>query len=81
MKLCVRSYQNGEWEYVSELEEGDAYEVEDCAFSIYLPGAGADLWSVAKKLRCTPEELEKSNPDLKFPLSETDKIYVYRQIR
>lgn len=81
LKLCVRSYANGEWEYVSEIEEGEAYEAEDSAFSVYLPGAGADLWSVAKRLRCTPEELEKSNPDLKFPLSETDKIYVYRQIR
>ncbi|MBQ9114149.1 MAG: hypothetical protein IJY05_04410 [Clostridia bacterium] len=81
LKLCVRSYANGEWEYVSQLEEGEAYEAEESAFSVYLPGAGADLWSVAKKLRCSPEELEKSNPDLKFPLSETDKIYVYRQIR
>ena len=81
LKLCLHSYQSVEWEYLSEVEEGAAYPAEESGFSVFLPGAGADLWTVAKRLRCTPEALEKSNPDLKFPLGEKDKIYVYRQIR
>ena len=81
LKLCLHSYQSVEWEYISEMVEGEAYPIEESGFSVFLPGAGADLWTVAKRLRCTPEALEKSNPDLKFPLGEKDKIYVYRQIR
>lgn len=80
LKLCLRVYERTEWSYVSSAEEGAPYADEDCAFTVYFAGEGADLWTVAKRLRCTPEEVEKNNPQLRFPSSERDKICVYRQI-
>ncbi|MBQ8295164.1 MAG: DUF3794 domain-containing protein [Clostridia bacterium] len=81
LKLCVRVYEERTWEYVSEVTEGEAYPENDSAFSVFIPRAGEDLWQVAKRLRCTPEELQNSNPELEFPLKEGKKLYIYRQIK
>ena len=45
------------------------------------PRAGEELWQVAKRIRCAPEELKKSNPDLTFPLRGGERLYVYRRIK
>ena len=81
LKLCVRSYEERKWEYISELTEGEAEVKNDSAFSVFLPHAGEDLWQVAKRLKCTPEELQKNNPELDFPLKEGERIFIYRQIK
>ena len=81
VKLCVHTYADREWEYVCETVEGEAREVEDCAFSVFIPKADEDMWGLAKRLGCAPEELQKSNPDLTFPLAEGQRIYVYRRIK
>lgn len=80
LKLCVRSYEEREWAYVSEAIEGEKCDKEESAFSVFLPKAGEDLWGLAKRLNCAPEELKKSNPDLTFPLAEGQRIFVYRRI-
>ncbi len=81
LKVSVSTFEEVSWEYIAQLEEGEKIEEEHCAFSVFLPKAGEGLWELAKSLRCPPEELEKSNPELKFPLSEGEKIFVYRQIK
>ena len=81
LKLCFRVFEERSWEYLSEVTEGEAYEQEEGAFSVFLPRAGEGLWQVAKRLRCAPEELQKSNPELEFPLKEGGRIFVYRQIK
>jgi len=80
LKLCVRAYEERKWEYVCEVAEGEAYPVEESAFSVFIPRAGEDLWQTAKRLACDPEELKKSNGHLEFPLKGGERIYVYRQI-
>ncbi|MBQ9714532.1 MAG: hypothetical protein IJV83_04335 [Clostridia bacterium] len=80
LKLCLRYYGEQTWEYVQEVNEGEEYPKEDCAFSVFIPHAGEDLWQTAKRLCRTPEELQKSNPNLEFPLKEGERIFVYRQI-
>lgn len=80
LKLCLRAYDESKWEYVAELVEGEPIPEETCAFSVYLPRANDDLWTVAKRLNRAPEELQKSNPTLEFPLKAGAKIFVYRQI-
>ena len=81
VKLCVKSYEKCVWEYIRETEEGEAVEESDAALSIFLPEAGETLWEVAKRLSCLPEELERSNPDLTFPVKEGERIFVYRRIQ
>lgn len=81
LKICLRAYNEREWEYVHEVIEGEAREAENSAFSVFIPKADEDLWGLAKRLGCAPEELERSNPDLTFPLADGQRIYVYRQIK
>ena len=81
LKICLRSYARQEWTYISEAREGEAIEESDAAISVFLPRAGEDLWQVAKRLGRAPEELQKSNPNLQFPVKEGERIFVYRQIK
>ena len=81
LKLCLKGYTEGAWEYIDEVREGEKIEETDSAFSVFIPCAGESKWELAKRLRCTIEELEKSNPDLEFPICEGERIYVYRQVK
>lgn len=66
--------------YISEATEGEARADADSAFSVFVTNAGEELWTVAKRLGCSPEELQKSNPKLEFPLRSEERIFVYRQL-
>ncbi|MBQ4053120.1 MAG: DUF3794 domain-containing protein [Clostridia bacterium] len=79
LKMCVRTYEEAQWEYVSLVTEGEAYAETDAALSIYTLRAGEGLWEAAKRLCRDPEELQKSNPALEFPVKEGERIFVYRQ--
>ncbi len=81
LKVCVKGYERQKWEYICNVQEGDAIVESDGAVSIFLPKAGETLWEVAKRLCRMPEELQKSNPDLTFPVKEGERIFVYRQIK
>ena len=80
LKLSVRAYEQRTWEYVCQVQEGEEYPAEESAFSVFIPRAGEDLWRVAKRLACDPEDLQRSNGHLEFPLKEGERIFVYRQI-
>ena len=81
LKICLRSYERREWEYICEAAEGEPYEETNAAVSVYALRAGEELWQVAKRLRSAPEELQRSNPQLEFPVKEGERIFVYRQIK
>jgi len=81
LKVTVRGYSQIEREYVASVAEGSKYENAQSAISIYLPKEGDGLWEIAKKLRCRPEEVEKSNPELKFPVGRGERLFVYRQLK
>lgn len=81
LKMSVNVYEQKKWEYVSGVEEGEEVGESDCAFSVFLPKEGENIWQVAKRLRCHPDELQKSNPDLQFPVKTGQRLYVYRQIK
>lgn len=81
LKVSLRGYNYGEWEYVCEISEGEAYVENDASISLYTMRAGEDLWQVAKRLRREPNELVKSNPTLEFPVKDGERLFVYRQIK
>ena len=81
LKLSIRAYENRDWTYVQEVETGDTFEENEYGFSVFMTQAGEELWQVAKRIRCAPEELKKSNPDLTFPLRGGERLYVYRRIK
>ncbi len=80
LKLIVRSYEDRAWSYVRQIEEGEEYGEEKSGFSVFLTAAGEELWNLSKRLRCAPEDLQKNNPALEFPLKKVERIFVYRQI-
>ena len=49
------------------------------AISVYIPCEGEELWTLAKRLNVSPQELINTNQDLQFPLSGKERIVVYRQ--
>lgn len=79
LKVCVKTYAELEEEYVENVEEGEKLPVKTSAFSVYMASAGEDLWQTAKRLKKSPEEIGRCNPDLKFPLSGSERIIVYRK--
>lgn len=68
-------------EYVSTVSEGEPRVVSDAAISVYLPEKGDTLWSVAKTLGMSEEEVQKTNSELSFPLNGNERIIIYREIK
>lgn len=56
-------------------------KTDDYALSVYIPTVGESLWSLAKRLNVSPEQVVAINPDLQFPLSGEERIVIYRQLR
>ena len=79
LKVTLFLYREAEADYISAAEEGEAYRESDCAVSVFIPRAGDGLWEISKQLRRPPEEVEKSNPELKFPVGAGERIVVWRR--
>ena len=81
VKLSMRCYEETQTRYICETVEGAPIECSNAAITLFIPRAGDDLWTVAKRRHLSPDELQKSNPDLQFPVREGERIFVYRQIK
>lgn len=64
--------------YLTEATAGEAKAPSDSAISVYVTEAGDGLWETAKKLSVSPESIQRSNPELTFPLSGKERIIIYR---
>lgn len=64
--------------YVTEAAEGESRAQPASAISVYIPAAGDGIWETAKRLLESPENIQRSNPDLKFPLTGKERILIYR---
>ena len=79
LKITVCGYEAWQAEYIGEVEPGEEMPEKDCAVTVFLPRAGEGLWEVAKRMGVSPEEVEKCNPDVTFPIQKDERIVVYRQ--
>ena len=79
LKLFVTLETEEEAEYVGGLTVGQPQAESQSAIGVYVPSAGDTLWETAKKLGKQPEEVQKANPELTFPLSGKERIIVYRK--
>ena len=78
LKIAAADSETVTVKYLTEAEEGEKVDSNDCALSVYIPTAGDGLWETAKKLLQSPEEIQATNPELSFPLSGKERILVYR---
>lgn len=79
LRLCAKVYKARRVECVCSAVEGEAVEEKKSAFSVYMASAGEDLWQTAKRLNKSPQDIERYNPSLRFPLDGTERIIVYRK--
>ncbi|MDE7440528.1 MAG: hypothetical protein K2N23_08490, partial [Clostridia bacterium] len=78
LKITAPDSENCSVKYVTEITEAEKRQASNCAISVYIPESGDDLWSTAKKLLQSPDEIKSTNPDLAFPLTGNERILVYR---
>ena len=78
LKISAPDSEDCSVKYVSEITEGEKRTESNCAISVYIPKSGDDLWSTAKNLRQSPDEIKSTNPDLAFPLTGSERIVVFR---
>ena len=78
LKIAVLDGQRHKVRYLTGAEEGQKKAVNDSAISVHVPAAGDGLWETAKKLGCSPESIQQTNPELSFPLSGKERILIFR---
>lgn len=77
--LTVYPKQLKNLDYVKDVVDAGEKKVNNFAISVYIPTEGEELWSLSKRLNVSPEELERTNPELQFPLNGSERIVIYRQ--
>ncbi|MCM1438089.1 MAG: DUF3794 domain-containing protein [Roseburia sp.] len=78
LKISATVCEDSRVKYLSQIEEGEAAEVNDCAVSVFIPAAGDGLWDISKKLKKSPSEVSACNQELACPLTGKERIIVYR---
>ncbi len=78
--VCVSVYpkeQRLERVVKSATEKGDL-PVKEGTISVYISTEGENLWSLAKRLKVSPETLVQTNKELCFPLTGNERIVIIR---
>ena len=79
VKVYFREYEKQAVSYVEEVVElGERHNL-DGAICVCLAKKGDSIWDVAKNLGSDEEEIVRFNPETEFPLSQNERIIVYRQ--
>lgn len=79
LKLHCTLFEECSGEAVTKLEAGAPAPERTAAVSVYIPCAGDGLWDVAKRLGKPPEEVRRTNAELEFPLTGSERIVIYRK--
>lgn len=77
--FSIRPKVNVKMTYVKSVEALGEKQPNENAISVYIAREGETLWDLAKRLNSTPEDIQNTNKDLQFPLTENERIVVYRQ--
>lgn len=72
-------YDEQDGSYIKDVEVAEEYQKSPYSLQIFFAEADADSWQIGKQLHCDSEEIEKQNPDLKFPLSKPEQIVYFIQ--
>lgn len=66
--------------FLSEIIQGEAKGISECAIEAVLAEPGDTLWNIGKTLGMTVEELLALNPELSEPITKPERIVIYRQL-
>ncbi len=79
VKVLLKEKKTYTVHLVAGAEEGEKIAESNSAISVYIPKAGDGLWELAKRLKKSPEDVEKSNPGVEFPVKEGQRVIIYRK--
>ncbi|MCQ2399966.1 MAG: hypothetical protein MJ072_05625, partial [Clostridia bacterium] len=79
IRIDVKGEKTENVKVLSDVTATAEKQPDEHAFSVYLAFCGEDIWTVAKRLNVSPEEVSSLNPDLDFPLVDDERIIIYRQ--
>ena len=79
LKLYFTLFEQETASAVTRIEAGGEVPECDAAVSVYIPCAGDGLWDIAKKLGRAPEEVRRTNAELEYPLTGSERIVIYRR--
>ncbi len=65
--------------FTTEVNLGEAKQPSEYALEIVVVKNGEELWDIAKRLSVKEETLITQNPNINLPLTEGDKLVVFRQ--
>lgn len=77
--FSIRPYKTDTIKYVKGVALKESKTPNENAISVYIAREGESLWELAKRLNLSPEDIQNTNKDLVFPLSNKERIVVYRQ--
>ncbi len=80
LQLSFKTVEKSTCYVIIKVDETSKRQQNDSAISVYIPSEGDTMWDICKTLGVTEDVILKTNKDLQFPLSQDDRIIIYREI-
>ncbi len=80
LQLSLKTIEKSTCYVIIKVDELNKREENNSAFSVYIPKDGDTMWDICKTLGVTEDVILKTNKDLEFPLSQNERIVIYREI-
>ncbi len=80
LQLSFKTIEKSTYYVIIKVDETSKRQQNDSAISVYIPKDGDTMWDICKTLGVTEDVILKTNKDLQFPLSQDERIIIYREI-
>ena len=79
LNICSEIYEICQESYVKDVELTDELKKDNYSLQIFFAPENADIWSISKQLKVSPEVITAQNPNLVFPLQKPEQIVYFVQ--
>ena len=80
LQLSFKMIEKSTCYVIIKIDETTKRQQNDSAISVYIPSDGDSMWDICKTLGVSEEDILKTNKDLQFPLTQGERIIIYREI-
>lgn len=77
--FSVNCFEEKNYSFINGIEACGKKKCETAGICVYIAQENESLWTLAKRLNVSKEDLINSNNDLQFPLTGKERIVVFRQ--
>lgn len=75
----VDIFENKSCDFIEEIVEGEEKKQTKSAITVYIARENEELWDICKMLGSDEETIIRQNAELNFPLTQGDRVVLYRQ--